>query len=131
MPAAVELRNLSKRFGAFLAVVDAAIKEKVDFVILAGDLFEKRSIDALTLNQAMRGLERLRDANIPCIAVEGNHEHAYYGETLGWMRFLAVRDLMVLLDPEVCGTGFSETVLVTEHGCEVLTSGPRELIQLG
>lgn len=86
---------------AFLAVVDAAVKEKVDFVILAGDLFEKRSIDALTLNQAMRGLERLREANIPCIAVEGNHEHAYYGEALGWMRFLAVRDLMVLLDPEV------------------------------
>jgi Xaa-Pro dipeptidase len=37
----------------------------------------------------------------------------------------------VLLDPEVCGTGFSETVLVTEDGCEVLTSGPRELIQFG
>lgn len=86
---------------AFLAVIDAAVQEKVDFVILAGDLFEKRSIDALTLNQAMRGLERLRAANIPCLAVEGNHEHAYYGEALGWMRFLAVRDLLVLLDPEV------------------------------
>jgi Xaa-Pro dipeptidase len=37
----------------------------------------------------------------------------------------------VLLDPEVCGAGFSETVLVTENGCEVLTSGPRELRQIG
>ncbi len=57
---------------AFLAVIDVAIAEKVDFVVLAGDLFEKRSIEALTLNQAMIGLERLKAANIPCVAVEGN-----------------------------------------------------------
>ena len=39
---------------------DPSIQGKVDFVILAGDLFQKRAIDALTLNQAIRALERLR-----------------------------------------------------------------------
>ena len=73
---------------------------KVDFVILAGDLFHRRALDALVLNQAMRALRRLRDAGIPCIAVEGNHERAYYEETLGWMKFLALQDLLILLDPE-------------------------------
>ena len=64
-------------------------------------LFEKRGIDALTLNQAINGLERLKRAGIPCIAVEGNHEHAYYSDFLGWVQFLAARELLLLLDPAV------------------------------
>jgi DNA repair protein SbcD/Mre11 len=79
---------------------DQAIQGPVDFVILAGDLFQKRAIDALTLNQAMRALQRLRAAHIPCIAVEGNHERSYYEETIGWMKFLALQDLLILLDAE-------------------------------
>lgn len=85
---------------------DESIQGPVDFVILAGDLFHKRSIDALTLNQAMRTLRRLRDAGIPCIAVEGNHERAYYEESIGWMKFLALQDLIILLDAEITDNGF-------------------------
>lgn len=121
--------GLKKRFNdfaaAFNAVIDKAIGEyspqrhgqriefdedfqgPVDFVILAGDLFHKRSIDALTLNQAMRALRRLRDKGIPCIAVEGNHERAYYDDVIGWMKFLALQDLVILLDAEVDQHGFS------------------------
>ncbi|MEJ5248649.1 MAG: exonuclease SbcCD subunit D [Caldilinea sp.] len=120
--------GLKERFNdfaaAFNAVIDKAIGEysprrdgrripfdedlqgPVDFVILAGDLFHKRSIDALTLNQAMRGLRRLRDKGIPCIAVEGNHERAYYDDVIGWMKFLALQDLIILLDAEVEPHGF-------------------------
>lgn len=94
--------NSTVRFNDFAKALHAAIKfaiaERVDFVVLAGDLFEKRSIDALTLNQAIAGLELLKQAGIPCLAVEGNHEHHYYLETLGWMQFLAIRDLVILLD---------------------------------
>lgn len=94
--------NLRERINdfarAFYHVIDIAIQEQVNFVILAGDLFQKRTIDALTLGQAMRGLERLANANIPCIAVEGNHEHAYYGERFSWMEFLAQRNLLHLLN---------------------------------
>jgi exonuclease SbcD len=100
--------NQKERFNdfgrAFYAVIDQAVERKVDFVILAGDLFHKRSIDALTLNQGMRGLDRLRRAGIPCIAVEGNHERAYYDETIGWMKFLALQDLIILLDAEFVDT---------------------------
>ena len=85
---------------ALMAVVQAAIDAQVDFVVLAGDLFQKRAIDALTLNQAMVALERLRDAAIPCIAVEGNHERAYYDSHIGWMEFLAQRRLLHLLNAE-------------------------------
>lgn len=84
---------------AFMSIINTAIAEKVDFVVLAGDLFQKRAIDALTLNSAMLGLEKLARAQIPCIAVEGNHELAYYNEAIGWLRFLAERDLLILLHP--------------------------------
>ena len=89
---------------AFIEVIEVALRERVDFVLLAGDLFHKRSIEALTLNQAMSGLERLRAANIPCIAVEGNHELAYHDERLGWVQMLSMRQLLILLDsPVVAG----------------------------
>lgn len=94
--------NLNDRFNdfgrAFHQVIDVAIAEKVDFILLAGDLFHKRALDALTLNQAVSALERLRNAQIPCIAVEGNHEHAYFDEYMGWMQFLCNRQLIILLD---------------------------------
>lgn len=96
---------------AFLAVVRTAIAEDVDFVILAGDLFQKRAIDALTLNQAMVGLKRLQEAKIPCIAVEGNHELAYYEEYLGWMEFLNHQGLLTLLSVPFVDGG----VELTEH----------------
>ncbi len=84
---------------AFVSIINTAIEQKVDFMVLAGDLFQKRSIDALTLNSAMHGLEKLARARIPCIAVEGNHELAYYNEAIGWLRFLAERELLILLHP--------------------------------
>jgi exonuclease SbcD len=96
--------NLKERFNdfgrAFHHVINVAIEQKVDFVLLAGDLFHKRAIDALTLNQAIHALERLRDARIPCIAVQGNHEHMYYDDYIGWMDFLNLRRYIVLLDAE-------------------------------
>lgn len=99
--------NRKERFNdfgrAYLGVIKAAIDEQVDFVLLAGDLFQKRAIDALTLNQAIVGLERLKAAKIPCIAVEGNHEAAYYHEQVGWLQFLALRNLLILLNPEFEG----------------------------
>ncbi len=88
---------------AYLDIIQAAIDHKVDFVVLAGDLFEKRAIDALTLNHAIIGLERLKKADIPCIAVEGNHELAYYRDSIGWMHFLAERELLMLLNPQFDG----------------------------
>ncbi|MDE0200273.1 MAG: exonuclease SbcCD subunit D [Caldilineaceae bacterium] len=88
---------------AYLEIIGAAIGSKVDFVLLAGDLFERRAIDPITLSHAITGLERLKEAGIPCLAVEGNHELAYYRDSIGWVRFLAERELLVLLNPHFDG----------------------------
>jgi DNA repair protein SbcD/Mre11 len=86
---------------AFLAVVDDAIARRASFFVVAGDLFNKRAIDALTLIQAQEALQRLKAAGIPAIAVEGNHDRSYYRDGVSWLQFLCWEGLLRLLNPLV------------------------------
>ncbi len=86
---------------AFLEVVDAAIQGKADFVLIAGDLFHKRTVEPMALSQAVTGLQRLRDSSIPAIAVEGNHERPHYSEHYGWLDFLDAQGLLCVLNPRI------------------------------
>lgn len=101
---------------AYFDIIDSAVKQEVDFVLLAGDLFEKRAIDPRTLVHAITGLERLRGAGIPCLAVEGNHELAYYRDRMGWMEFLAERELLTLLNPKIDGEQVALTPYAQRRG---------------
>jgi DNA repair protein SbcD/Mre11 len=100
-----EQYGLKERFNdfarAFLAVVDAAVAQRADCFIIAGDLFNKRAIDALTLMQAQEGLQRLQAAGIPAIAIEGNHDRSYYRDGVSWLQFLCWQKLLILLNPLV------------------------------
>jgi DNA repair protein SbcD/Mre11 len=87
----------------FLALEDAlekyAIQAAVDFVVIAGDLFEHRNIQPAILNQAQLCLQLLKDAGIPVLAIEGNHDNRPYGTKTSWLRYLASWDLLILLEP--------------------------------
>jgi exonuclease SbcD len=84
---------------AFHAVVDDAVARHADLFVIAGDLFNKRAIDALTLIQAQQGLERLKAAGIPAVAIEGNHDRSYYKDGVSWLQFLCWQGLLQLLNP--------------------------------
>ncbi|GAB4383010.1 MAG: DNA repair exonuclease [Elainellaceae cyanobacterium] len=87
-------------FYAFQDVLEKyAIDPKVDCVLIAGDLFEHRTIQPATLNQAQICLERLREAGIPVLAIEGNHDNRPYGTKTSWLRYLAEWNLLILLEP--------------------------------
>lgn len=87
---------------AFHAVIDEAIRRRVAFVIVAGDIFHKRAIDALTLFQAKDAFGRLRAANIPALVVEGNHDKAYYRDAnISWLQFLSWTGELILLAPQL------------------------------
>ena len=94
--------NSKERFNdfgqAFLHVINEAVQQRVDFVLLAGDFFEKRTVDPLAMHQAVHGLQRLHDAGIPILAVEGNHERAHYRDQYSWLEFLDSLGLITLLD---------------------------------
>ncbi|GAB7013570.1 DNA double-strand break repair protein Mre11 [Halolamina salina] len=67
---------------AFDAVVDDAIEEGVDAVVHAGDLFHDRRPELPDLMAVLSALRRLDDADIPFLAIVGNHEATRTGEWL-------------------------------------------------
>lgn len=62
-------------FQSFSNIVTKAIEKKVDFIVIAGDLFdlEDRSIRAQILFR--KEMERLRDFGIHAFIVHGNHDY--------------------------------------------------------
>ncbi len=86
---------------AFRDILDEAIRRKVDAVLIAGDLFNKRAIDAQTLIQAYDSLQLLKEQRIPVIAIEGNHDRSYYRDGRSWLQFLAWQKLLALLNPSM------------------------------
>lgn len=76
-----------------------AVGEQVDFVLIGGDLFEHRNIKPAILNHAQYCLRLLQEANIPVLAIEGNHDNAPYGTKSSWLRFLSDEGLLKLLEP--------------------------------
>jgi len=84
---------------AFWDIMDEAANREVDFVVIAGDLFNKRAIDALTLIHAIEGLKKLKERGIPVVAIEGNHDRSYYREGVSWLQFLCHQEYLMLLAP--------------------------------
>ncbi|WP_110984550.1 metallophosphoesterase family protein [Acaryochloris thomasi] len=88
-------------FYAFQDALDRyAIQEQVDFVLIAGDLFEQRQILPAVLNQAQICLNQLAEANIPVLAIEGNHDYEPYGSRTSWLRYLSSWEKLILLKPD-------------------------------
>jgi DNA repair protein SbcD/Mre11 len=88
-------------FYAFQDAIERyAIADAVDFVIIAGDLFEHRMILPAVLSQAQICLTMLQTAGIPAIAIEGNHDNRPFGTKTSWLRYLADQELLILLEPE-------------------------------
>ena len=87
-------------FDAWVDVIKRyAVDEKVDFVLMCGDFFHKRSIPPETMNYAVEGLQLLKAAGIPAITIEGNHDQKHSDNEYSWLRSLAEWGLLYLLEP--------------------------------
>jgi exonuclease SbcD len=86
---------------AFWDIMQEAAERPVDFVLIAGDLFHKRAIDARTLIHATEGLKLLKERGIPVLAIEGNHDRSYFREGVSWLQFLCHQNYLTLLDPRM------------------------------
>jgi len=87
-------------FDAWMDVLQwYAIDEKVDFVLMCGDFFHKRSIPPETMNYAVEGLQLLKDNNIPVITIEGNHDAKHTDSDYSWRRSRSNWALLYLPEP--------------------------------
>lgn len=100
-------------FHALHALVDAAIQKEVDFVLLAGDIYdlEDRSIKAQAVFR--EEMERLNQADVPVFMIHGNHDFIAEEEL-----HLEMPDNVIIFGPDI------DTVrLKTKRGERIALSG--------
>lgn len=86
-------------------IVADACTERVDFVLIAGDLFHTGQILPRTFARTVETLQPLKDAAIPCIAVEGNHDWIHRRDSISWMEALSQMGYIRLLRPSRTESG--------------------------
>ncbi|MGH9903830.1 MAG: metallophosphoesterase family protein, partial [Pyrinomonadaceae bacterium] len=76
-----------------------ALPNDLDFVLIAGDFFDRRNVDPQAMNHAVAGLRLLKDAGVPVVVIEGNHDKRDAVSPHSWMRSLSQWGLLHLLEP--------------------------------
>ncbi|MCZ7402607.1 MAG: DNA repair exonuclease [Candidatus Methanoperedens sp.] len=84
---------------AFQSVIKYAIDHKAEFILISGDLFHKRNINAPTYLQAYKVLLELkeRSPSTQVYAIEGNHDLAFHQDGKSWLEILNSQGLLRLL----------------------------------
>jgi DNA repair exonuclease SbcCD nuclease subunit len=75
LPETIFKRVRESTFVALKKLVNYAIEKKVDFVILAGDLFDGEDRSLRAQSRLRTEMQRLGEVNIPVYIVHGNHDH--------------------------------------------------------
>src|SRR4051794_38107385 len=71
-PAASAQRE--RQFEAFKRAIDLALAEKVDLVLVCGDLFDSNSQPKRSFERAAAELGRLAERHIPTVVIPGTHD---------------------------------------------------------
>ncbi len=74
-----ELRELN--FSSFRNTVDLCIKEKPDFILIAGDLFDSAYPPIEILKETFGEFRKLKEAKIPVFLIPGSHDYSVSGKT--------------------------------------------------
>ncbi len=74
-----ELERLN--FESFIKAIDIILDEKLDFVLMAGDLFDSAYPSIEILKDTFEQFKRLKEANIPVFLIAGSHDYSASGKT--------------------------------------------------
>ena len=102
-----ELQQLNLE--SFKKAIDISIQEDVDFVLIAGDLFDSAYPPIEILEQAFIQLKKLKDNKISCYYIAGSHDYSASGKT-----FLSVLE----------SAGFCKNIYVPEEKNETIYLNP-------
>ncbi|OGF67415.1 MAG: hypothetical protein A2Y62_02275 [Candidatus Fischerbacteria bacterium RBG_13_37_8] len=76
-------------FHVFEQCIDTGIKEQIDVLLIAGDLFDRGYITPEVLERTESILHKCRASNIPVLLIEGNHDNiARDKEPESWIIYL-------------------------------------------
>ena len=69
----------------FTSIIDAALREDVDFLVHGGDLVERPRPSTAAWNRLLEQLPRLKNAGIPFVVIPGTHERpdTYFDQASG------------------------------------------------
>jgi len=111
-----------RQFAAFKAAVDLAIAEKVDVVLIAGDLFDSNTQPKRSVERVAAELARLVEARIRTVIIPGTHD-VYDRSSLYRVHDLAALagstaddDLVTVLTPDRPSVHLAS--------CDVIVHGP-------
>ena len=106
-----ELRALN--FQSFQLALSKCIKEKVNFILIAGDLFDSAYPSIETLKSTFREFRKLKEEGIPVFLIAGSHDYSASGKTFldvlekaGFCKNVAVfeeRGENIILEPTIYG----------------------------
>jgi DNA repair exonuclease SbcCD nuclease subunit len=84
---------------AFQSVIKYAIDHRAEFILISGDLFHKRNINAPTYLQAYKVLMELKEKSpsTQVYSIEGNHDLAYHADKNSWLEILNSQGLLKLI----------------------------------
>lgn len=74
-----ELQKLN--FQSFQKSLELAIKEKVDFILISGDLFDSAYPPIEILKETFAEFKKINDAKIPVFLIAGSHDFSASGKT--------------------------------------------------
>jgi DNA repair exonuclease SbcCD nuclease subunit len=66
---------------SFRRAIEICIKEKVEFVLIAGDLFDSAFPPVDVLKETFAEFKKLKEAKIPCFIIAGSHDYSVSGKT--------------------------------------------------
>jgi len=104
-----ELRELN--FKSFQLAVDKCIREKVEFILISGDLLDSPYPSIETLKETFNEFRKIKEAGIPVFLIAGSHDYSVSGKTFldvlekaGFCRNAALyeeRNNKILLHPTI------------------------------
>jgi len=96
-------------FQSFKKAIDVCLREKLDFIIIGGDLFDSAYPPIEILKKTFAEFKKVKEAKIPCFIIAGSHDYSVSGKT-----FLDVLEK----------AGFCKNLLDFEESGDLITLNP-------
>ena len=74
-----ELKELN--FRSFQIALERIAKENVDFILIAGDLFDTAYPPIETLKETFDEFRKIKEKNVPVFLIAGSHDYSVSGKT--------------------------------------------------